>query len=142
MAITLQPVGFTAAPVANTVSFLATITERLCNAYCVDSTLQPQVTVNYTLGTARLVETTLFIPVTAVITVVTQRNCCQANTRLFTERFVAAIQDVTALPTAVAIDNLGRDTQPSNVNCGVARGITINDSIRITITPAAAAAGA
>lgn len=138
MAITLQPVGLTAAPVANTVSFLATITEHMCNAYCVDSTLQPQVTVNYTLGTARLVDTTLFVPVTAVISVITQNNCCQAHTRLFTERFVTAIQDVTALPTAITIDEFGRDIQPFNVNCGIAHGITVNDSLRITITPAAA----
>lgn len=142
MAITISPVGLTAAPVANTLSVLAVINEHLCDSYCVDSTLQPQVTVAYTQGQARLVDTTLFIPITAVITVVTQGNCCKANTRLFTERFVAAFQDVTALPTAITVDNLGRDLQPANVDCGRAKGIVINDSLRITITPAAAAASA
>lgn len=140
MAISIFPVGLTAAPVANTLSALVVINERLCNSYCVDSTLQPQVAVTYTQGTARLVGTTLFVPITAVVTVVTQGNRCEANTRLFTERFVVAFQDVTALPTAITIDNLGRDLQPSNVNCGRARGITINDSLRFTITPAVAGA--
>lgn len=142
MAITISPAGLTAAPAANTLSVLAVINERLCKSYCVDSTLQPQVAVTYTQGTARIVGTTLFVPLTAVVTVVTQGNCCEANTRLYTERFVVAFQDVTALPTAITIDNLGRDVQPSNVSCGRARGIEINDSLRITITPAAAAAGA
>ena len=71
MAVTISPVGLAAAPVANELSFMATYNEKLCRPFCVDSTIQPQVSVVYTTGTPRLVDTTVFIPVKAVIPVVT-----------------------------------------------------------------------
>ena len=94
MAVTISPVGLAAAPVANTLAFMATYKEKLCRPFCVDSTIQPQVSVAYTTGTPRLVETTVFVPVKAVITVVTQNSqCgCNAHTQLFTENFVVAFQ--------------------------------------------------
>lgn len=140
MAVTISPVGLAAAPVANTLAFMATYKEKLCRAFCVDSTLQPQVSVVYTTGTPRLVETTVFVPVRAVITVVTQntRCGCNAHTQLFTEDFVVAFQGQTALPTAVTLTNLGRDQFGSNVSCGCAHTYTINDSLTLAITPPAA----
>ena len=140
MAVTISPVGLAAAPVANTLAFMATYKEKLCRAFCVDSTIQPQVSVVYTTGTPRLVETTVFVPVRAVITVVTQntRCGCNAHTQLFTEDFVVAFQGQTALPTAVTLTNLGRDQFGSNVSCGCAHTYTINDSLTLAITPPAA----
>lgn len=140
MAVTISPVGLAAAPVANELAFMATYKEKLCRPYCTDSTIQPQVSVVYTTGTPRLVDTTVFIPVNAVITVVTQHSACgcNAHTQLFTENFVVAIQGQTALPTAVTLTEVGRDQYGSNVNCGVAYTYTINDSLTLTITPAAA----
>lgn len=140
MAVTISPVGLAAAPVANTLAFMATYKEKLCRAFCVDSTLQPQVSVVYTTGTPRLVETTVFVPVRAVITVVTQntRCGCNAHTQLFTEDFVVAFQGQTALPTTVTLTNLGRDQFGSNVSCGCAHTYTINDSLTLAITPPAA----
>ena len=140
MAVTISPVGLAAAPVANELSLMATYKERLCRPYCTDSTIQPQVSVVYTTGTPRLVDTTVFIPVQVVITIVTQVNkCgCNAHTQLFTENFVVAFQGQTALPTAVTLTNVGRDEFGSNVNCGCAHSYTINDSIKVTITPPAA----
>lgn len=140
MAVTISPVGLAAAPVANELSLMATYKERLCRPYCTDSTIQPQVSVVYTTGTPRLVDTTVFIPVQVVITIVTQVNkCgCNAHTQLFTENFVVAFQGQTALPTAVTLTNVGRDEFGSNVNCGCAHSYTINDSITVTITPPAA----
>lgn len=140
MAVTISPVGLAAAPVANELAFMATYKEKLCRAFCVDSTLQPQVSVVYTTGTPRLVETTVFVPVRAVITVVTQntRCGCNAHTQLFTEDFVVAFQGQTALPTAVTLTNLGRDQFGSNVSCGCAHTYTINDSLTLAITPPAA----
>ena len=140
MAVTISPVGLAAAPVANTLAFMATYKEKLCRPFCVDSTLQPQVSVVYTTGTPRLVDTTVFVPVKAVITVVTQSNrCgCNAHTQLFTENFVVAFQGQTALPTAVTLTNVGRDQYGSNVSCGCAHTYTINDSITLAITPPAA----
>lgn len=141
MAVTISPVGLAAAPVANTLAFMATYKEKLCRPFCVDSTVQPQVSVVYTTGTPRLADTTVFVPVRATITVVTQTNrCgCNAHTQLFTEDFVAAFQGQTALPTAVTLTNVGRDMFGSNINCGCAHTYTINDSITLAITPPAAA---
>lgn len=140
MAVTIAPVGLAAAPVANTAAFLATYKEKLCRPYCVDSTIQPQVSVVYTTGTPRLNGTTVYVPVTATITIVTQTNrCgCNAHTQLFTENFVVAFQGQTGLPTAVTLTNEGRDAFGSCVNCGLAYTYTINDSLTLAITPAAA----
>lgn len=138
MAVTISPVGLSAAPVANELSFMATYKERLCKPFCIDSTIQPQVSVVYTTGTMRLVDTTVFIPIKAVITIITQNTpCgCNAHTQLFTENYVIAIQGQTVLPTAVTLTQNGRDQFGSNINCGCAHTYTINDSLTVTITPA------
>ena len=64
MAVYLSPVGASVAPAANQLRVLAVFKEKLCRAYCVDSTVQPQTTLVYKVGTTRLVDTTLFVPVT------------------------------------------------------------------------------
>lgn len=135
MAVTVSPVGLAAAPVNNVAAIMATYKEKLCRSYCTDSTIQPQVSVVYTTGTAKLNESTVFVPVTATITIVTQENrCgCNAHTQLFTENFVVAFQGQTALPTSVTLANVGRDAFGSNVNCGRAYSYTINDSITVTL---------
>lgn len=133
--VTVSPVGLAAAPVANVAALMATYKEKLCRSYCIDSTIQPQVSVVYTTGTPRLNGTTVFVPVRATITIVTQENCCgcNAHTQLFTENFVVAFQGQTAVPTSVTLANVGRDAFGSNVNCGRAHSYTINDSITITL---------
>lgn len=135
MAVIVSPVGLAAAPVANVANIMATYKEKLCRPYCIDSTIQPQVSVVYTTGTPRLDGTTVFVPVRATITIVTQDNrCgCNAHTQLFTENFVVALQGQTALPTSVTLANVGRDAFGSNVTCGRAYSYTINDSITITL---------
>lgn len=140
MSVYISPVGLAAAPTANQLAILATYKERLCRSYCIDSSLQPQVSATYTNGTPRFVGETVFVPIRVVITVVTQSGCCQANTQLFTENYVVAFRGQTGLPTAVTISAPDRDVQPSCVQCGRANGLTINDSLLITITPAAPAA--
>ena len=129
--VTISPVGLAAAAVANQVSLLATFKEKLCKAICVDSNLQPQVSIVYTNGTAVLNGTTVFIPITATITIVTPGCGCKATTQLFTEKFTAAFQGRTALPTSVTITSLGRVQNLSCVNCGKAHSITIEDSLTI-----------
>lgn len=140
MAVTISPVGLSTAPVANTLNVMATYKERLCRPFCVDSTIQPQVSVVYTTGTPRLNGTTVFIPVKAVITVVTQNSgCgCNAHTQLFTEDFVVAFQGVTSIPNTVTLTNVGRDQFGSDVKCGCAHSYTINDSLTIAISAPAA----
>ena len=131
--VTLSPVGLAAAPVANQVSFLATFKEKLCKPFCIDSSVQPQVSVVYTTGSARLNGTTVFVPVTAIITVVTPGCGCEAKTQLFTENFVVAFQGQTALPTTITISSVGRIQGGSCVKCGRASAYTINDSLVVTI---------
>ncbi len=131
--VTLSPVGLAAAPVANQVSFLATFREKLCRAFCITSSVQPQVSVSYTTGQARLNGTTVFVPITAVVTVVTPGCGCEAKTQLFTENFVVAFQGQTALPTTVTVSSVGRIQGGSCVKCGKAFAYTINDSLVVTI---------
>ena len=138
MAVYLSPAGANVAPAANELRILAVFKEKLCNAYCTDSTVQPQTTVTYKVGTARIVDTTIFIPITTTISVVTPTAGCNANTQVFTETFVVAFQGYSSLPTSVTVTNLGRDIQPSCVRCGCARGITVNDSLLVSIVATSA----
>jgi ABC-type transport system involved in Fe-S cluster assembly fused permease/ATPase subunit len=131
--INISPVGLAAAAVANQLPILVTIKEKLCRAICVDSTSKPQVSVVYTNNAATLVGTTVFVPVTATITIVTPGCGGKATTQLFTEKFIAAFQGQTALPTSVTIAKIGNIELLSNVCCGKASSITINDSLTITI---------
>ncbi len=142
MAVYLSPVGANVAPAANQLRVLAVMKEKLCKQYCVDSTVQPQTTVTYKNGTPRLVGTTIFIPITATISVVVPVGCCGAHTQVFTETFVVAFQGYSGLPTTITVTNLGRDIQPSCVRCGCAQGVTVNDSLLIAIVAPAATAPA
>lgn len=136
--IRLSPVGLAAAPVANQVSLLATFREKLCQPFCIDSSVQPFATVEYATGTPILNGTTVFVPVTARLTLVTPGCGCNAKTQLFTEQFYVAFQGQTALPTAVTITSVGRIQGGSLVKCGKAFAYSVNDSLTIAITPPAA----
>lgn len=126
--------GLAAASVANQLSVLVTYREKLCRPFCIDSSIQPLATVVYTTGQAVLDGTTVFIPVTARITVVT--GCgCNAKTQLFTEQFYVAFVGQTALPTSVTLTSVGRLQNGSCVKCGKAFAYSINDSLTVTIVP-------
>lgn len=126
--------GLAAAPVANQLSVLVTYREKLCRPFCIDSSIQPLATVVYTTGQAVLDGTTVFIPVTARITVVT--GCgCNAKTQLFTEQFYVAFVGQTALPSSVTLTSAGRLQNGSCVKCGKAFAYSINDSLTVTIVP-------
>lgn len=135
MSFTLSPVGLANAPIANQVSFLATFKEKLCRPFCIDSTIQPQVTLTYSLGTNRLVDSTVFVPVTAVITVVTPNSCgCDSSIKLYTETFDVAFQGRNSLPATTTIKSMGRVMGGSNIKCGRAYSYTINDSLIVSIS--------
>lgn len=136
--IRISPVALAAAPVANQVSMLLNFREKLCRPFCIDSSVQPLATLQYTTGQAVLNGTTVFVPVTARIEVITG-NGCNAKTQLFTEQFYVAFQGQTALPTAVTIESVGRLQNGASVSCGMASQYSINDSVTVTITPPAAA---
>ena len=133
----ISPVGLAAAPVANQLSVLATFREKLCRPFCIDSSVQPLATVEYTPGTPILNGTTVFVPMTARLTVVTPGCGCDAKTQLFTEQFYVAFQGQTAVPTAVTVTSVGRLQGGSCVKCGCAYAYSVNDSLTITITPPA-----
>ena len=133
--IRFSPVGLAAAPIANQLSMLITFKEKLCHSFCIDSSIQPLATVEYATGTPILNGTTVFIPVTARLSIVMQGCGCNAKTYLFTEQFYAAFQGQTALPTAVALQSVGRLQGGSSVSCGRANSYSVNDSITVTITP-------
>ena len=139
MAVYLSPVGLAAAPVANTLNVLATFKERLCHRFNINATTQPSSSVTYTTGTPVLNGTTVCVPITAQVTITTPSGTCgcNPNVQVFSERFDAAFQGLTALPTAVAVDVVGTRRFGSCVNsCGWASNYTINDSLVITVTPA------
>lgn len=132
--VRLSPVGLAAAPVVNQLSVLATFREKLCHPFCIDSSVQPLATLVYSTGTPVLNGTTVFVPVTARITIVTGSGC-NAKTQLFTEQFYVAFQGQTAVPTSVTITSVGRVQGGANVQCGCAYAYSINDSLTVTITP-------
>ena len=138
MAVELSPVGLSTAPVANRLSLLATFREKLCRFVCENSTNQPDAFVTYTNETPTLNDTTVFIPIVARVTIVSPGCGCQAIPQVFTERFMVAFQDYTALPTAVTITSGGTIQGLTNIRCGKSNCYAIYDSIAITITPATA----
>lgn len=138
----ISPVGLAAAPVANQLSILATFREKLCRPFCIDSSVQPFANIEYTHGTPILnipegaTTGTVFVPITARITIVTQGCGCNAKTQLFTEQFYVAFQGQTAIPASVTIVSAGKTQNGSCVSCGCAHAYSINDSLTITIVPA------
>lgn len=140
MSVYLSPVGLSGAPVANQLSVMASFKEKLCQPICANSSNQPSATVTYTAGAATLQGTTVFVPVTASIQLLTPGNCCKAIPQMFTEKFIVAFQGRTTLPTSVAIESVGTEQGVACVDKqGKAHGYLINDSITVTIGAAAAA---
>lgn len=140
MSVYLSPVGLSAAPVANQLSAMATFKEKLCQPFCAGSSNQPSATVSYTAGTATLQGTTVFVPITASIQLLTPGNCCKAIPQMFTETFTVAFQGRTTLPTSVTVASVGTEQSVACVDkFGKAHGYIINDSITVTIGAAAAA---
>ena len=131
--IRISPVGLATTPVVNQLPILVTIKEKLCRPFCIDSSIQPSANVVYTSGTPILNGTTVFVPITARITIVTG-NRCNTKTQLYTEQFYVAFQGQTDIPTSVTITSLGTIQSGSCVNCGNAHEYSINDSLTITIT--------
>lgn len=128
--ISISPVGATA--VDDQVSLLLTIREKI-RPFCVGSTIQPQVSIVYVNETPFLRDTTVFVPIQAIVTIVTPGNNGKATTQLFTERFIAAFQGQTAVPSTVTIQSVGRIQGPSDITCCKAATYSINDSITVTI---------
>lgn len=137
--VTLSPVGLATAPVANSVSFLATYKEKLCRCVCANSTNLPQATVELNHGTPILNGNTVFVPITATITIVSPSCGCNASTQVINERFMVAFQGQTALPTAVTVTSEGISQGLIKIVCGKSSCYAVNQSVAVTITPPTAA---
>lgn len=135
MAVYLAPVGLSTAQVPNRVSLLATYKERLCRRICQNSTNQPEAFVTYQYGTPFINGTTVFVPIIATVTIVTPGCGCAATTQVITEKFMAAFQEQTTLPTLVVIATEGLTSELANVSCGSSNCLAIYSSITVTITP-------
>lgn len=134
MSVYLSPVGLAAAPVANQLSVMVTFKERLCKSFCANNTSKPNAFVTYTAGTATLNGTTVFVPITAQILVLSPSNCCEAVPQMSTQTFVVAFQGRTALPTSVTIESVGTNQSVACVKQGKAYNYVINDSITVALT--------
>lgn len=141
----IYPVALAAAPVANQVSFGINFREGLCEPYCIDSSQQPFADVQYTvdLSNATLNGTTVFVPVTARISIQVPGDCpCDSTPQVFTEQFYVQFQGQTELPANVTVESVGRVQNGADVECGWAYAYSINDSLVATLTPRTAAATA
>lgn len=137
MSTYLSPVGLAAAPVNNQLSVLATFKEKLCRPYPATRELTTQPGVTYTCGTPVLVGTTVFVPITAQILLLTPGNCCNASPVAFTEHFEVAFQGQTALPASVNITSVGRVQMPACIDGnGCAHQYIVNDSLTIALVAA------
>lgn len=137
MAVYLAPVGLTTAQVPNRVSLLAIFKERLCRRVCANSTNQPGSFVTYQHGTPILNGTTVFVPIIATVTIVTPGCGCPATTQVITERFMAAFQEQSTLPTSIVIATEGQTNELANVSCGSSNCLAVYSSLTVTITPGA-----
>lgn len=140
MAVYISPAGLGAAAVANTLDILVTIKQQLCHPYSANGTTQGVGTVTYTAGTPIFNGTTVFIPITAQGTITTPScKCgCNPNQEVFTERFTVAFVGQTGVPTAVTLTVDGTDNFAAEINgCGIAHAFVLNNTLTVTITPAA-----
>lgn len=135
--ITIAPAGVnTTTPPANSISINATIKEKLCRQYCVNSTVKPQIYIEYVKGVPELNGTTVFVPISVVITIIVpgENSNINAVTRLYTENFTLAFQGQTSVPTTITIKDLGRSSEGTDIICCKARTYTIHESLLVSIS--------
>ena len=126
--ISVISAGLGAAAVVNELALLVNIKERLCRVpYCKRCDTSVQLTTEYSAGTPVLKDSSVFVPITAIVSAITSGTCNRANTQTFKETFVVAFQGQTALPSSVTIENLG-SIQDSD-RCEA----SISDSIAVTL---------
>ena len=117
-------------------SYAAELTEKLCQQYCVNASIQPVVDINYTIDDTSLVGTTLYVTVKAQGTVEYVPRCghpCNPKSKIFTEYFTVAFTGATAATTATIAQAAGI-VRPAYVNCyNVACGITALNTVTITV---------
>lgn len=117
--------------------FTSTLTERLCKPYCVISSIQPVVDVQYSIDDTTLVGSVLYVTVKAqgTVTYVSKNgNACCPSQKVFTEYFTTSFEGATNAST-VTIEQASGTANPYLVNCyNVACGISAINVITLTFT--------
>ena len=130
--INVTPISIT----ATAQSYAAELTEKLCQPYCVNASIQPVVDVVYSIDEQNLVGTTLYVTVKAQGTVEYVPKCgstCNPKSKIFTEYFTVAFTGATAA-TAATITQAAGIVKPAYVNCyTVACGISAINTVTISV---------
>ena len=130
--INVTPISIT----ATAQSYAAELTEKLCQPYCVNASIQPVVDVVYSIDEQNLVGTTLYVTVKAQGTVEYVPKCgstCNPKSKIFTEYFTVAFTGATAA-TAATITQAAGIVKPAYVNCyNVACGISAINTVTISV---------
>ena len=117
-------------------SYAAELTEKLCQPYCVNASIQPIVDVVYSIDEQTLVGTTLYVTIKAQGSVEYVPRCgcaCNPKSKIFTEYFTVAFAGATAATTATVTQVAGI-VKPAYVNCyNVACGISAINTVTITV---------
>lgn len=117
-------------------SYTAELTEKLCQPYCVNASIQPVVDVVYSIDEQNLVGTVLYVTVKAQGTIDYVPKCgcsCNPKSKIFTEYFTVSFAAATAATTATIAQAAGV-VKPAYVNCyNVACGITALNTVTITV---------
>ena len=130
--INVTPISIT----ATAQSYAAELTEKLCQPYCVNASIQPVVDVVYSIDEQNLVGTTLYVTVKAQGTVEYVPKCgstCNPKRKIVTEYFTVAFTGATAA-TAATITQAAGIVKPAYVNCyNVACGISAINTVTISV---------
>lgn len=125
--ISVISAGLGAAAVVNELALLVNIKERLCRVpyckRCYDTSVQ--LTTEYSAGTPVLKDSSVFVPITAIVSAITSGTCNRANTQTFKETFVVTFQGQTALPSSVTIENLGSIQDSDRCEASISDSITV-----------------
>ena len=115
----------------------ADLTEKLCQPYCANASIQPIVNVEYSIDNTTLEGTILYATIKATGTVIYVPKCgssCCPNQKVFTEYFTTSFAGATAESTITISQDTGL-VKPAYVNCNnVANGISAANVVTLTFT--------
>lgn len=129
--VVISPIGLSTTPVANQLSLMVSFKEKLCRA--IKTNPSATVTINYSYGNMTLSGSTVYIPITASVTIqgVGCNGCSALN--MFSETFEVAFQGRTTIPTSVTITSLGKYVKVLKKVCVSVKEMEILDSLTITV---------
>lgn len=118
-------------------SYAAELTEKLCQPYCVNASIQPVVDVEYSIDSTSLVGTNLYVTVRAQGSVnYVPKGCssCNPKSKPFVEFFTTSFAGATGASTVTVAQDAGQ-VKAAYVNCyNVACGISAQNVVTLTFT--------